>query len=176
MFKNNLKNHIHIFKNFLEYEFCDSIVNFYKKTYEWNDANTFSSEQVRKCKVLNITESNEYFDNILFTKLNKLTIDLFKIYPYLEIKSDTGYEILKYEEGDFYKTHTDSSMNIVRTISCSINLNDDYSGGEFYFTDLDYKIKLKKGSLLLFPSNYLYSHQIKKINKGTRYSIITWFV
>ena len=36
------------------------------------------------------------------------------------------------------------------------------------------KFKLGKGTILFFPSNFMYPHIIKTITKGTRYSIVSW--
>jgi predicted 2-oxoglutarate/Fe(II)-dependent dioxygenase YbiX len=52
-------------------------------------------------------------------------------------------------------------------------LNDNYEGGEFIMFD-DYKINLKMGDVLIFPSIFLYPHKVKSVNKGTRYSFISW--
>jgi hypothetical protein len=52
-------------------------------------------------------------------------------------------------------------------------LNDTFSGGEFImFKDTD--MKLKKGDVLVFPSNYLYPHRVEKVTKGVRNSFVTW--
>ena len=36
------------------------------------------------------------------------------------------------------------------------------------------RLKLKKNSIIFFPSNFLYPHGIEPITKGNRYSIVTW--
>ena len=51
-------------------------------------------------------------------------------------------------------------------------LNDSFEGGEFVV--LDKTIKMKAGDLLIFPSNFIFEHQVKKITKGTRLSFISW--
>jgi len=61
-------------------------------------------------------------------------------------------------------------------VSCSFALNDDFGGGEFAFFDRELIYNLKKGSVIMFPSNFMYPHEIMPVIKGTRYSIITWFV
>jgi predicted 2-oxoglutarate/Fe(II)-dependent dioxygenase YbiX len=66
-------------------------------------------------------------------------------------------------------------MSEPRSISCSLNLNDDYEGGEFTFFDDTLSYNLGKGDVLMFPSNFMYPHAIKPILSGTRYAIITWF-
>ena len=73
----------------------------------------------------------------------------------------------------------DYSLSTPRNLSVIINLNDDYVGGELYFTSQDmqdiYKIyELKKGDTVIFPSNFLFPHGIMPMVQGTRYSIITW--
>ena len=52
-------------------------------------------------------------------------------------------------------------------------LNDDYEGGELIMFE-DKKINTKKGDLLIFPSNFLYPHQITPVTKGVRYSYVSW--
>ena len=36
------------------------------------------------------------------------------------------------------------------------------------------RCKLNKGSIVFFPSNFMYPHGIEKITEGTRYSIVAW--
>ena len=74
--------------------------------------------------------------------------------------------------------HTDSYSSASRALSISINLNDDYEGGDFIFGDQRHgeikRFKLSKGSVLFFPSNFMYPHSVQPITKGTRYSIVAW--
>jgi DNA-directed RNA polymerase beta subunit len=46
-------------------------------------------------------------------------------------------------------------------------------GGEFVMFD-DTTIELPKGSLLIFPSNFLYPHQVLPVTKGTRHAFVSW--
>ena len=36
------------------------------------------------------------------------------------------------------------------------------------------KIDTKKGDLLIFPSNFLYPHEVEPVTKGVRYSYVSW--
>ena len=47
--------------------------------------------------------------------------------------------------------------------------------GEFAFFNRELKYKLNQGDVIMFPSTFMYPHEIMPITKGTRYSIITWF-
>jgi predicted 2-oxoglutarate/Fe(II)-dependent dioxygenase YbiX len=84
--------------------------------------------------------------------------------------------LLRYSEGCFYKQHTDSFKEAPRSVSCSFVLNNDFDGGEFAFFNRKLKYKLEKGDALMFPSNFMYPHEVMPITKGTRYSIVTWFI
>ena len=36
--------------------------------------------------------------------------------------------------------------------------------------------KIKQGSVIVFPSNFMYDHEVKKVTKGNRYSVMTWIM
>jgi len=48
-------------------------------------------------------------------------------------------------------------------------INDDYEGGEINFPNHNVTIKPKSGSLIMFPSQEPYIHEVKPIVSGTRY-------
>jgi predicted 2-oxoglutarate/Fe(II)-dependent dioxygenase YbiX len=54
-------------------------------------------------------------------------------------------------------------------------LNDDFTGGELVFPDLDVVIAPKPGLLVAFPSNHKFVHAVPKVLSGKRYSLPVWF-
>jgi predicted 2-oxoglutarate/Fe(II)-dependent dioxygenase YbiX len=54
-------------------------------------------------------------------------------------------------------------------------LNDDFTGGELVFPDLDVVIAPKPGLLVGFPSNHKFEHAVPKVLSGKRYSLPIWF-
>ena len=56
----------------------------------------------------------------------------------------------------------------------TIVLNDNYEGGEFEFFLETHLIKEKTGTVIVFPSYMV--HRVNPITKGTRYSLVAWFV
>ena len=52
-------------------------------------------------------------------------------------------------------------------------LNNDFKGGKFIMFK-NKEFKLKQGDLIIFPSNFLYPHEITEVTKGTRYSYVSW--
>ena len=105
-----------------------------------------------------------------------------------EISSAESYQIGKYEVDDFYQEHVDSLGtegtifkdpknpnldNKTRKMSMSVNLNDDYEGGDLILYDVG-PVKQKTGNITFFPS-YL-PHEVTPVTKGTRYSLVMWFL
>jgi predicted 2-oxoglutarate/Fe(II)-dependent dioxygenase YbiX len=54
-------------------------------------------------------------------------------------------------------------------------LNDNYEGGEIEFVNSGIKIKPEAGSIIFFPSNFLYVHEVHPITSGFRYSMPHWY-
>ena len=68
------------------------------------------------------------------------------------------------------------NVHYIRNSSCIFTLNDDYEGGEFFFSYHNIKLKLKKGSLLCFPPYWSHTHEVSEPTNNTyRYTISTWF-
>ena len=182
--ENCLENYIAVFDNSFSDELCDEIIKEYSEE-EYNECKTsIDISYYRTCKEVEIStdrviEKNykvrkkidDTIFNILSDHINKY-VDKFKYAS--AIDGDSGYQLLRYNTGEFYKEHTDSGADMRRTLSCSIILNDGYEGGDLLFFDGEYKVNCKKGSLIIFPSSFLYPHQITTVTEGVRYSIVTW--
>ena len=53
-------------------------------------------------------------------------------------------------------------------------LNDNYEGGEILISGKCFKTKV--GSALIFPSNFIFPHEVLEVTKGVRYSITCWIL
>jgi hypothetical protein len=84
------------------------------------------------------------------------------------------YNILKYSAGQEFKSHYDGQTETGRAVSAILYLNDDYVGGHLEFENFGIKIKPSKGSMIIFPSNFAYSHAAHPVISGTKYAIVTW--
>jgi hypothetical protein len=84
-----------------------------------------------------------------------------------------AFNFIKYVPGHHFMEHHDHGFSYNCTVSLVGYLNDDYEGGELYFRLQGLNIKPKAGDLYIFPSNYMYPHQAKKVHSGTKYSIVT---
>jgi len=124
------------------------------------------------------TPTNLFYWNYIKKEIERLYL----MYKAKFNKMDSGridqIDLLKYSVGGGYKIHTDHSTDSPRHLSIIMNLNDEYQGGDLIFTDQKEKeikrLKLDKGSIIFFPSSFMYPHGIQPIMKGTRYSIVAW--
>jgi len=113
-----------------------------------------------------------------------------------DIRSVENIQVAKYAPGGFYEWHKDGGADCLslydmpdnkflhgkaRKLSMTIPLNDNYEGGEFQFSSYsegDHKISTiednTSGSVIVFPS--FMEHRVTPITKGTRYSLVAWFL
>lgn len=79
--------------------------------------------------------------------------------------------LIKFEQGYKMGEHADTTGDF----AAIYYLNDDYAGGEISFTDHNLKIKPKANSLITFPSNEDYWHEVLENTLKERYSSTLWF-
>jgi predicted 2-oxoglutarate/Fe(II)-dependent dioxygenase YbiX len=109
--------------------------------------------------------------------------ELYSLYERDLIKFEP-VQMLYYPVGGKYDEHNDAEdfvdgelkKVVDRDISILAYLNDDYEGGELEFTFLGLKIKPKKGTIIVFPSYFEYTHRVHPVTKGERFSLVTWII
>lgn len=184
-----IEDYIVVFEGVLLPEVCDQILQEYCQSDDWRDSRVGVENKVnRDIRAVSVVamsapeiisrnpDYRKQLDTLVFNGVSEVIIKYTQRFPYSKIEEDSGYDLLRYEEGEFYLEHVDSVKKQPRSISCSLVLNDDYEGGEFAFFGRDIKIKAPKGAALVFPSNFMYPHEIMSVTKGTRYSIVTWLI
>ena len=126
----------------------------------------------------NKTPTDIYYFHYITKEIERIYTFYKAKFPKMASSLINQIDLLKYSPGGKYEIHTDHYTNTPRHLSIIINLNDDYEGGDLIFTDQKQKeikrLKLGKGSIVFFPSNFMYPHSIEPITKGTRYSIVSW--
>jgi predicted 2-oxoglutarate/Fe(II)-dependent dioxygenase YbiX len=170
-------------KNVVSAEFIDKIIPLIEKKSKENlkVVNNTINKNIRNVKGYSLnfdTPTNLFYWNYIKNEIEKV----YYFYKVKFSKMNSGkinqIDLLKYSVGGKYEIHTDHYTNAPRHLSIIINLNDTYEGGDLIFTDQKNKeikrLKLNKGSIVFFPSNFMYPHSIQPITKGTRYSIVAW--
>lgn len=188
----NIEDYIVVFEGALTHAFCDAILEEFSNEEEWQKTMVFkggsensvdNGERTAETIFISypdVIERNHAvrreIDDVLFAALASVVKEYNSHFPHCKVEQDSGYELLRYKEGQFYIEHTDLFKDSPRAVSCSFALNDDYEGGEWGFWNREKVLKLSKGSAILFPSNFMYPHEIMPVVKGTRYAIVTWVV
>ena len=181
--------------NTIPKETCKSLIKTFKKVkynlHQWQDVNgnTVGSRPNKKEELKNYMMNAEEQNTLVpfITKaVSQYRHDLFSCYPDLHIHEKqqiiyklSRFRVNKYDKNTNMALHVDNIHDIfdgkergVPILSLIGLLNDNFKGGEFYVCNQ--KINLKRGDVLIFPSNFIYPHEVKSITKGTRYSFITW--
>jgi len=102
---------------------------------------------------------------VLYIRSNKIS----PIFNDHFLNGSHNIRILRYREGQYIKDHAD--LDGRTRGSCTLNLNEDYEGGEFRFFGGQIKESFKTGDAMLFPAEPIWIHGTEPITKGTRYTI-----
>ena len=183
-----IEDYIYV-ENHIPTEVCEALIDECNKKewkkHTWNNyaEGTTSSEPTKELDVMPCTKEQQ----------DKITPYLIKALEAYQVKHSapgdktqgpwltkfSPIRFNKYEVGTMMREHYDhihsifdGKMKGVPIVSIVANLNTDYEGSEFCCRGKE--IKLKTGDILLFPSNFMYPHEVKETTKGTRYSFVSW--
>jgi predicted 2-oxoglutarate/Fe(II)-dependent dioxygenase YbiX len=188
-----IKNYIKIVDNFLPYASLSSLLQWVNlKDNKFEKAEVFLNNQKKELRedirkvdnfgfdVNSKSKTEVHWSCFLgynFTNLCEYYQKNFKLEA--SISGLTDITFLRYQNGGHYRMHTDHCKNAPRTLSIIYLLNNDYEGGELIFNSPDRKDEIlkvgkKTNRVVIWPSNFLYPHQVTPVTKGLRYSIVSW--
>jgi len=175
-----IKDYIFI-NNYLNNKQCQKLIELFKNKV-WTPHEWYNNK-LDKLKNKNtdcmVSESDSNIDELLIPIMRKSIEDYEKKIIQNFISKMTKPRLNKYEVNQNMKTHVDHIHSIfdgkdkgVPILSIVGLINDDFEGGEFYINNEE--VKFNKGDIMIFPSNFMYSHGVKPITKGERYSYVAW--
>jgi hypothetical protein len=71
--------------------------------------------------------------------------------------------------------HPANQLATRNSVSCVVYFNDNFTGGHHYFNYLDIDYTPNTGDILMFPANYVASHEVTPIVDGSRYTYLGWY-
>ena len=185
----DFKDLIYEMHNALDQKTCDDIIQRFRHDDRKKPGITTSGKvmpELKKSMDLAISDLDEWedIDRTLFQSLAENLEEYAKRILEIignplwssEIK-DTGYNIKRYRQNDYYNWHVDCQTYIegwTRTIAGIWYLNEVEEGGETEFA-FGHKIVPETGKLILFPATWNFPHRGLSPIKGNKY-IITSFV
>ena len=182
-----MKDYIGYYTDLIPSPICDAIIghvenerlsDFAKSTYSDPDGVVESDDRVCMDEIW-FLQDHKFYD-VLKNFVLKGLENYSKQHPKFVVTHHTNFRLNKYSKGGFMSKHCDNIHHShgqqygYPHVSVLLFLNDDYEGGEFVVADETYVTK--KGSSLIFPSNFMFPHEVKPITNGTRWSVITWMM
>jgi hypothetical protein len=178
---------IYIIENILSEELCKKIIDLINDFEEKKLLKNTVKDQGYNVVKCNFIELDKYdttysvYDREIY-EIYHTIFSVFKKYNNdIIINGDTKYILRKiYDRTDLHTDHIRAIESIcfynqVRTLAAIICLNDDYDGGVFNFPKQNVSLKLKAGSVILFPPFWTHPHEISGLGKNQfRYTITTW--
>lgn len=97
------------------------------------------------------------------------------------VSGGTDIRYNRYQNGQHMRPHKDHIRSAFQGHPTQVGIpilsvlsvfNEDYEGGEFCFWGEP--VDLKTGDVLIFPSVFLFSHEVRPVTQGARYTGIFW--
>ena len=173
----------HIKESIVPISFCDEVIK------------QGENKEISKAKIQEGNKANRSSD-VSWLDEEKLVTSLTNLVIIANKESGWNYSLKEFEplqytiykKDDFYDWHIDSHNNpydngMVRKLSFTLCLNEDYEGGSFSFcsphpiskkTKIETLDKPKKGTMIVFPS-YTW-HKVDKVTSGVRKTLVGWVV
>ena len=167
---------------------CDLFINLFEKhkdktlkesSYKYNEKknvqDNFTCLNLTELSAVdnNFTEPLNVAKKYLFIMIKNYTIylqnNVSSNFDDKLISNSSNIRILKYDVGQHIKDHSDVDGTI--RASCTLNLNENYEGGEFRFFNGRIKESFKTGDAMIFPAEPIWIHGTEPITKGARYCI-----
>lgn len=181
-----LNDFISHYQDFFPAEFCDSVVDQFKNkewtTHTWqtngHEALRYNTEElsVYSLQDNDADISKIFWQNIATCIGNYQTENNTITYT----ANVSKIRLNRYTENTKMRLHVDHIYDLfdgetkgIPVLSIIVNLNDGYEGGELRFFD-KHNLKLGKGDVVIFPSNFMYPHSVNTVTKNTRYSAVAW--
>lgn len=182
--KYDLRNYVYKIDNFIDQPTCKQLIKKISKL-EWkshgywdeknNTVRTYDNElSVLQTDIPEVKQLNSKIKYAIEEYISKFTTLFWSYNAYSYIRLN------RYNKNTYMRTHCDHIYSLfdgtkkgVPVLSILGALNSNYTGGDFIMFEQDV-IKLDPGNLLIFPSSFLFPHEVTPVLSGTRYTYISW--
>lgn len=182
----DIRKYLKVYDNVFTPDFCAEIIN-QLETAPWEQHYYYNSfyndkQHLENDVVVSYLEflEKQKVQQELWSVIKKYIVDDFGKKWFGSWAAYSPCRFHKYVTGTKMKNHCDhihslfdGQMKGVPILSVIGSLNDDYKGGELVFWE-DEVVELKAGQVMIFPSNFLYPHEVRTVLEGNRYSFVSW--
>ena len=184
----NITSYIQVI-NEIPPELCDEVIEYIKKnefkTHQWSSNEDYKVHFSFDDKEPKIGYPTDELETQIITGYKKAYfkyVNLFK--PQTDYIQSLGpVRLNQYDKDSVMRSHFDHIHSLfdgkrrgIPVLSFVSAFNDDYQGGALTFNLLSgqYALNLKKGDVVIFPSVFIYEHEVEPIIGGTRYTGVAW--
>lgn len=173
---NDLFDYVFV-ENIYTENLCKEIIDKLNQN-QWKDHRWYGTQQKWVNKKDFSVSYNIELQSLMKDNILKVCGKYFEKYNESFCTEYSGIRFNRYDEGESIASHVDHIHSLfndkkgIPVLSMVGLLNDDFEGGEFMLCDQ--KVDLKAGDVLIFPSIFLYPHEVKPVTKGSRYSWVLW--
>ena len=202
--KKNIEDYLFHKKDFLDKDFCKSVVENLKVSewerhdftgYETNDPeHGFGWQREVKSKhelepeFIGFTSPAWYEDlaqanNFIIKELSSALTEYIRGFGYSWFNGWNGYSVikfLKYAESHKMAEHCDHISSLfdgqIKGIPMLsvVGQLNDNFEGGEFVMFGDKVVPFETGDVIIFPSNFMYPHRVEPVTKGDRYSYVSW--
>ncbi len=149
--------------------------------HQWYNAATQSShsEPEKELDVRHVADHPALFKALTDVVVDAVTRYSRELMGHAQVTACSTVRLNRYPVGSVMRPHADHIHTLfdgqakgIPALSIVGNLNDGYEGGELVLCGKPYA--LKAGQVLVWPSCFLYPHEVLEITAGTRYSFVSW--
>ena len=188
--KKNLSDYVILNKGAIPEDLCNRTIKELEESPNWRQHTFTRYEKDKLAQVTSDADPMQHDADFLAVIPELMEIYWKTIYKY--VAEDTGFKwfpswqgfdslkFVQYNPKTEMRKHCDHIHSMfdgqkkgVPILTLVAQLNDDFKGGEFILFD-DEVIDFGKGDILVFPSSFLFPHEVKRITEGVRYSASTW--
>lgn len=188
MIPQQLTDYVKIYENHLDQELCKSAVEKFKNIdwqmhqfYKAETGEFVSYENELSVSYANIPEKSEIDKRVWFALERYILKDFENFRGWFDgWNGHTSVRFNRYDQDTQMKLHCDHIHSMfdgqrkgVPVLTVLGALNDDYEGGELMMFG-NQQITLPAGSVVVFPSTFMYPHEVKPVKSGVRYSYVSW--
>ena len=184
-------DYIDVERGVIPKDVCETILTMIQ-AQQWQP-NTWYDSAAGKTYSENTLEPDALFatdkmHELLFPAIQQAALSYMRKYAYQDspktsriINNFSVVRFNRYGPGQVMRKHHDHIHAIFDGVEKGIpvlsfvgNLNEGYQGGELAFFDGETKFALKTGDICMFPSCFLYPHQVIEVTEGQRFSFALW--
>ena len=188
MIPQNLIDYVKVYENHLPADLCELVTDKLSTTlwekHAFYDARTGATESFDNEPSVNFAdiEEKKEIDKRVWFALERYVCQDFESFKewfagwngYMHVRFN------RYEPGTQMKLHWDHIQSLfdgerkgIPTLTVLGALNDDYEGGELMMFG-DHQIDMPTGSIVVFPSSFMFPHGVRPVRSGVRYSYVSW--